>query len=116
MVGFGCTKGEIQSKAVTKAFSFLENSEHQELLLLLDSKSKAEQFLAVVLLEKLQANGSITLSKNQKQKIESIYKSKQKVSICSGCTYWDKMPLNEALKNDSKPRRLTNMALDEFVN
>jgi hypothetical protein len=49
MVGFGCYKGGKQTESVSKAMSFLKNSEYQGLANMLDSKKRSERFLAVCL-------------------------------------------------------------------
>ncbi len=116
MVGFGCTKADLQSKSVSKALSLLRKAEHQKIISMLDSKSQAEQFLAVVFLEKLESDSTLSLAEEHKQKMKLISNSKRKVSFCAGCTYWDKMTLNKALAEDSKPRRLVKLSLERVLN
>tara|TARA_R110002049_G_scaffold304112_2_gene499095 strand:+ start:2335 stop:2583 length:249 start_codon:yes stop_codon:yes gene_type:complete len=50
MVGFGCYKGNLQTESVTKIKSLIDDSNYDEILVMLDSKSDAEKYLAVVVL------------------------------------------------------------------
>lgn len=57
--------------------------------------------MATVSLEKLAALGMYELSENEKELIKKIKTSDRKVSVCSGCVYFDNVSLKEMFSEDN---------------
>lgn len=102
MVGFGCYSSGIQSKPVSKVTALINNVDYESVLKLLNSKNNAEKFLAVITCERLQELGKIRLNEEQKKQIKQSYTSKDLVSVCSGCIYWDKLSFKTLLDKKEK--------------
>jgi len=66
---------------------------------MLYSKNAAENFLAVVVCEKLNEKQKIKLSKKDLQKIAEHYESDKTVEVCGGCTFMGLVKLSVLLKN-----------------
>ncbi|NOY47221.1 MAG: hypothetical protein GXO84_03255 [Chlorobi bacterium] len=112
MVGFGCGFAGEQSKPVQKVSKLIDKEKYDTIVQLLDSDNNAERFLAVVVCEKLIELNKLTLSKELKDKISIVYKSYARVSVCSGCTYWNKLTLTKMLENDNHMRLSANYWLE----
>ena len=112
MVGFGCGFGGEQSKSVQKVSKLIDKEKYNRIILLIDSDNNAEKFLAVVVCEKLDELNKLILSKELKEKISIVYKSYARVSVCSGCTYWDKITLKKMLEVDHHMRLSANYWLN----
>ena len=115
MLGFACFYGGTQSKSVKKVSILIDEKKYDSIIELLDSKNKAEQYLAVIVIEKLDELDEIQLKNKQKDKISKLYSSKKKVSVCSGCIYWDKLTLESILKKNNKMRIPENYWLDNKI-
>jgi len=100
MVGFACYFEGSQSKTVKKVTEKLENKKYKSISKLLTSKNNAERYMAVITLEKLSELNKYKLNENEKNLIAGIKQSNELVSICSGCTYFEKVPLKEILKKE----------------
>lgn len=101
MVGFGCYDSGQPSKAVEKISRLLSKSNYQAIINLLNSNKGAEQFLAVVVAEKLSDTKRFHLTQAHKTKIDEICASKEMVSVCSGCMYFEKVPLKDLLNRQN---------------
>jgi hypothetical protein len=95
MVGFGCYFSGQPTKAVVKVTELLKAKKYKGVSHLLKTGNRAEKFLAVVSLEKLARLEQYQLSDNEKALIMKIRASRDKVSVCSGCTYFDKVSLKD---------------------
>ena len=104
MVGFGCYEEGRQSRPVEKISILIEKGKYNSIIKLLDSENNAKKYLAVIVCEKLAELNKLTLSQDLKEKIEVIYKSNGIVSVCSGCTYWDKLTLKNMLDKENEMR------------
>lgn len=114
MVGFGCGFAGEQSKPVQKVSKLIDKEKYYSIIQLLDSDNNAERFLAVVVCEKLIELNKLTSSKDLQDKISIVHKSYDRVSVCSGCTYWDKLTLTKMLENGSPMRIHANYWLDHI--
>lgn len=112
MVGFGCGFAGEQSKSVQKVSKLIDKEKYDSIIQLLDSDNNAERFLAVVVCEKLIELNKLTPSKELQDKISIVSKSNDRVFVCSGCTYWDRLTLTKMLENDSSMRILANYWLE----
>ena len=101
LVGFGCFFEGAQSKSVEKVSRLLYQSKYKSIIKLLNSKNVAEKYLSVIVCEKLQESGKINLIKEDSIKIQQAYNSKDTISVCSGCTYFDKITLKDLLNKNN---------------
>jgi hypothetical protein len=101
MVGFGCYYAGQPLEAVIKLTNMLHEKKYNDISDLLKSGNGAEKYLAVISLEKLSNIGQYQLSQPEKDLIEKIRKSKQKVSVCSGCMYFDKVSMKSMFSEDN---------------
>ncbi|UYN86650.1 MAG: hypothetical protein KIT51_17615 [Cyclobacteriaceae bacterium] len=60
--------------------------------------------------EKLSEKGVLELSDAELKRIQEIKSSKQKVPTCSGCVYWDELPLSDLF--DTKNREIISASAD----
>jgi hypothetical protein len=103
MVGFGCYYEGQPTKPVREVTQILKEKNYESLASLLDSKNPAKVYLAVISLQRLSATQQYTLSELDWNRILRAKGSRQLVSVCSGCTYFDKVPLGELLNKDTFP-------------
>lgn len=101
MVGFGCYFAGQPTKTVDEVTGLLLKKKYKAISNLLKSGHGGEKFLATVSLEKLAAVGQYELSDNEKELIKKIKISGDKVSVCSGCTYFDKVSLKDMFSEDN---------------
>lgn len=101
MVGFGCYYAGQPTKTVEEVTELLLKKEYKTISDLLKRGHGGEKFLATVSLEKLAALGQYELSEDEKELIKKIKTSSDKVSVCSGCTYFDKVSLKKIFSEDN---------------
>jgi hypothetical protein len=101
MIGFGCYYAGQPTKTVVEITKLLEDKKYKRISDLLTSGHEGEKCLATISLEKLSALGHYELSDNEKKLIDKIKKSDDKVSVCSGCTYFDKVSLKDIFTKDN---------------
>ena len=102
MVGFACYFEGSQSKTVQKVTNKLNNKNYKAISKILTSDNNAERFMAVITLEKLAELKKYDLNETEKKLISEIKQSDELVSICSGCTYFEKVSLKEILTEKNK--------------
>lgn len=105
-VGFVCG-GTGSSTPIVKRFNDkIDNKKYNDIISMLYSKKAAENFLAVVLCEKLSEKQKIKLTEKDLNKIAKHYKSNKTVEVCGGCTFMGFIKLSVLLKNqdDEKTR------------
>lgn len=112
MVGFGCGFAGVQSPSVKKVSKLLDKKKYNAIIQLLDSDNNAEQFLAVVVCEKLNELNIVNLSEELIEKISLVYNSKFVVPVCSGCMYWDRLTVGKMLESEHHMRILANYWLE----
>jgi hypothetical protein len=100
MVGFGCYYEGRLSKPVVKVTKELKKRNYKAVARLLNSNNNAERFMAVITLERLAASGKYVLSEKEKELISGIKESDEDISVCSGCTYFDTVPLKKMFSQD----------------
>jgi hypothetical protein len=101
MVGFGCYFGGQPTKTVNDVTELLLKKKYKAISELLKTGHGGEKYLATVSLEKLAALGRYELSDNEKELIKKIKTSDAKVSVCSGCTYFDKVSLKNMFSENN---------------
>jgi len=105
MVGFGCGFGGEQTESVQKISKLIAKEKYQVVSKLLDSDNNAERFLAIIVCEELSKRKKLALSKEQQDVILALYDSNRYVSVCSGCTYWDRLRFKEILEKNNHMRK-----------
>ena len=102
MVGFACYFAGQPSKTVEKVTKKLNTKKYNSIAKFLTSDNNAERYMAVISLEKLAELNKYKLNETEKNLISEIKKSDELVSICSGCTYFEKVSLKELLTEKKK--------------
>ena len=100
MVGFACYFAGQPSKTVEKYTQKLNSENYKWISKRLESENTAEKYMSVIILERLTEIGKYKLNENELTLILEIRKSNQLVSVCSGCTYFEKVTLKELLTDD----------------
>lgn len=95
MVGFACYYGGTPSKTVQKVTRKLHNGNYKAIASMLSSKNSAERYMAVITLEKLAESGKFDITPKQHILIDQVKNDTQLVSICSGCTLFQKIELKD---------------------
>lgn len=113
MVGFGCGFAGAQTDPVKDVSNLLRKERYRDIVKLLDSSNSAEKYLAVLACEKLIETGILASSAELQNKIYEAYNSSEMVSVCSGCTYWETLPMAVVLKNDNSTRMGANYWLTQ---
>ncbi len=101
MIGFGCYYSGQPSASVVRITDLLRDNKYGKIAGLLETGHAGEKFLAVVALEKLASLERYRLSEREKKRIAKIKASPNKVSVCSGCTYFDKVSLKKIFSKDN---------------
>jgi DNA gyrase/topoisomerase IV subunit A len=102
MVGFACYFAGQPSKTVEKITKKLNNKKYNSIAKLLTSENNGERYMAVISLEQLTELNKYKLNETEKNLITEIKQSEELVSICSGCTYFEKISLKELLTEKKK--------------
>ena len=100
MVGFACYFAGKQSKTVKKVTRKLENKNYKWIAEKLNSDNNAERYMSVITLEKLNELKKYELTEKDKKLIEKIKKSTELVSVCSGCTFFQKIELKDMFTDE----------------
>jgi len=116
-IGFMCGGAGSPTPIVNRVYNLLEEKKYEEITSMLFSKNPAENFLAVILCEKLKENGVLILSEKQSKRIAKLYKSNKKVEVCGGCTFMGFVKLSLLLNNkdEDKTREDTDEWLKDVV-
>ena len=93
MLGFACYFEGKPSKTVEKFSRKLKNEKYRWISNQLTSKNNAEKYMSVITLEKLTELGKYKLNETELELITGIKNSSELVSVCSGCTYFEKVEL-----------------------
>jgi hypothetical protein len=93
MVGFGCYFQGTETPPVKKVRNLIQTNRFNDISNLLTKGKNSEKYLAVITLERLDAMGQYNMTDRERTAITEIKKSDKMVSICSGCTYFDKVSL-----------------------
>lgn len=101
MVGFGCYYEGRSTKTVVKVTKLLKTKNYKGISKLLTSGNSGEKYLAVISIQRLADNGQYNLSDIEKDIISKAKLSDDMVSVCSGCTYFDKVPMKTILTEDN---------------
>jgi len=97
-IGFACSFGGTPTNPVVNATSLIKKPKYKRIRKLIYSEKPYEQFLGVLILEQFQKKNKLTISETDFKQIELLRKSKEKVAVCSGCTYWDELTIEQMLE------------------
>ncbi|SMC71289.1 hypothetical protein SAMN05660703_2344 [Cellulophaga tyrosinoxydans] len=100
MVGFACYFAGQPSKTVEKYTKKLNSENYKWISKRLESENKAEKYMSVISLEKLTELGKYKLNQTELNLITEIKKSTELVSVCSGCTYFQKIELKNMFTDE----------------
>jgi hypothetical protein len=95
MIGFGCYYEGRQSQTVQKVSRQVSARKYNAIARLLRSRKAAACYMAVITIEKLEETGEYRPTDKEKLLMAEIKKSQRQVSVCSGCTYFENLPLSE---------------------
>jgi galactitol-specific phosphotransferase system IIB component len=112
-IGFVCGGTGSSTPIVNRVYNLLEEKKYEEITSMLYSENPAENFLAVILCEKLKENGVLILSEKQEKRISKLYKSNKKVEVCGGCTFMGFVKLSLLLNNKDEDK--TREEADEWL-
>jgi len=99
-IGFWCSVGGSSTGLVVDMSDLFVSQDFDGIKEKLESKKAGERFLAAFLLERLEQKKKLNLDESEIEKIREIKKSEERVPVCSGCTYWERVPLNELMNKN----------------
>ncbi|WP_299323439.1 hypothetical protein [uncultured Maribacter sp.] len=100
MVGFACFSEGSESKTVKKFAKKLNGGNYKWISKKLNSGNNAEKYMSVITLEKLTELEKYKLNQTELNLISKIKKSTELVSVCSGCTYFQKVELKNMFTDE----------------
>ena len=95
LIGFACYYEGSKSNSVKKISEILKNKNFTNLKAKLYDANPAEKYLATVACEKLEKKILIKLTEKESTQIKVNKSSKEKVTICSGCTNEEELTLKD---------------------
>ena len=104
-LGYYCGYSGSATQVVKKISDLIYKKDYKTIKSLLYSKIPAENFLAVVLCRRFAYQKIITLSETDSKRITELFKSKEKIPLCGGCTEHDEVELSKML---SEQQNITN--------
>lgn len=110
VLGYACGYSGSPTEVIIKFGKLLHDKKYKAIRSLLFSKEPAENFIAVVICKRLAHKSLIKLTELELNRIAELYRSKEKVPLCGGCTYSDEIELTKIL--NSKPEMFA--AIDYF--
>lgn len=117
LIGFACYYAGSKSNSVKKVSEILKNKNYTNLKTKLYDVNPAEKYLATVACEKLEKKNLIKLTEEEFTQIKVKKSSKEKVTICSGCTKEEELTLkNMFYSEDNFLSNSTEEWLNEMIN
>jgi hypothetical protein len=116
-IGFACGYGGMPTESVLMMEGFLYKMNFDTIRNSINSIEPSIQFLSSIIIERLDKEGLIKLTKNEKEEIEKISLSEKFVEVCSGCTYWKHFKIVDIYnqKDPLKFKRQTINWVDEIL-
>ncbi len=96
-IGFACGYAGSPTESVVLIDSLVKSKDYNKIISLLKSNDDGVKCLAVIVCEILDSNEKIKLTDKDKKNISDAYNSKEKINICSGCTYYAEPRLSDIL-------------------
>ena len=100
-VGFGCYFQGAETPPVKRMRDLIEGHNFAGISKLLRRGKDCDKYLAVITLERLASLGQYTLTEDEETQISKIKASANLVSVCSGCTYFDKVALRTMFSEEN---------------
>ncbi len=100
-IGYACSVGGTPTKPVWRSIKLIKKKRYKLIREQLYSSKPSDQFLAVLILEQFDKKGVMKIKEEDKEQLILIRNSKTIVPVCSGCTYWDEVTLNELLSKEN---------------
>ena len=97
-IGFTCGGAGEATPIVSRIHDLLIEKKYKNFVSMLYSNNSAENFLAVIICEKLKEKKLITLNEKDSNRISKLYKSNKGVEVCGGCTFMGFVKLSVLLK------------------
>ena len=94
-IGFGCGAGGSMTDLTSDFHYLFATKDFNGIKDKLNSKILGEKFLASFTLEKLKKKKELDLTDLELEKIEKTKMLTELVPVCSGCTYWKTVSINE---------------------
>lgn len=95
MVGFSCFSEGRQTKPVKVISQKVKKRKYKSISKFLKSDNASEQYLAVIVLEKLDSKKLYKLSEKERELINEVKSSEKGVYVCSGCILDGKLELKK---------------------
>jgi hypothetical protein len=95
MVGFACFYEGRETKVVSRVGKLMNQKKYSRIKSMLTSNNTAEQYLAVICLERLKKDGKVIVSDDEIAVMEKIRSSSELVATCSGCFPDPGIPLKD---------------------
>lgn len=99
VLGYYCGYSGSGTPVVYKFAELLFEKKYKTIRELLFSKTPAENFLTIVICKRLAHKKIIKLTETELNRITELYKSKEKIRVCGGCTYSREIELNAMLNS-----------------
>jgi hypothetical protein len=115
MIGFACSVGGEQSETVKKFSILLAKKKYQRTVKFLNSKNVAEKALAAFVCEKLNGLKKITLTEEDLKRIKNIKESEDLVSVCSGCTQFEKIAIKNLFAQNEESKLYEGFLIEEHA-
>ena len=100
--GYYCGYSGSGTPVVYKFAELLYKKKYKAIREFLFSEDPAENFISVVICKRLAHKNIIELTENELKRITELYKSKEKIPICGGCTYSDQVELGKMLNSKTE--------------
>lgn len=102
LIGFGCYSDGTSSDVVNDVTIDLNENNYKKVINKLKSKNPAERYLAVIVAERLTELNKYELTEIDKGLIKKAYESNDLVSVCAGCTYFNRIELKKLLSKEKE--------------
>ena len=113
LIGFACYYAGSKSNSVKNVSEILKTKNYATLKAKLYDVNPAEKYLATIACEKLETKNLIKLTEKEFAQININKASKEKVTLCGGCTNEEELTLKEMFS--SKENFLAD-SVEEWIN
>ena len=97
LIGFGCGYSGMASSSVFEMDSLVLTSDYNSIRKNLSSLNSSKKCLSVIVCEILYDKGLIELTTKELKAIKNSYNSSKRISVCSGCTYFEETTMKDIL-------------------
>ncbi len=111
-IGYACGFTGSPSDVVVHFGNLLEEKKYDEIVDYLNSENPAENYMALIISERLEGVEVYTFSEAENQRREMIANMDVNIPYCSGCTEFSEVPLKDLIPLVSLE---ANVWLDEYL-